>query len=265
MGTATRNHAPAHARVAPPSRDRYGYYRLGDGLKLLSVTTIIAKGVPKPALVPWAARQVAEAAMESLPKLLRARGAKARTEAITWLSNAAEQKRDNAADLGSAIHKQVEAIVLGTSAPTPTPEEAPFVAAFRRFLDEWQPRFEASEMVVAHPEHGWAGTLDWIATLPRLGEALVLGDNKTGKGVYAEAALQLAAYRRATTAFVRDGVEVAMPDTGGAVVLHLRPDGYRLIPVQTGDDVYTAFLHAAATARWAAGDAKTVLGEPLHT
>ncbi|GLW91817.1 hypothetical protein [Actinokineospora globicatena] len=251
-----------------PSRNRLGYYNTPHG-RFLSVTTILEHGVPKPALPHWAAREVAQCAVDNLPRLARVRGRSAREEAFTWLRNAAETKKKDAAALGGAVHNAIEAIVLGEPAQEPTEEEAPFVDAFHRFVAEHRPVWEATELVVAHPEDGWAGTADWWAVLPRIGRVVVLGDNKTGKGVYDDAGLQMSAYRRATVGWLRDGTEVEPPRADQAVVLHLRPDkypdtGYRLYPMDTGDDVYAAFRHAQGVAHYKKTVAKSVVGDPIE-
>lgn len=258
------------APVLPPVRNRLGYYTLPDGQKCLSVTNIIDHGVPKPALQHWAAREVAACAMESLPRLVRVRGAAARETERDWLSRAAERKRDTAADLGGAVHDAVEATILGQPWPAPTDEQAPFLDAFANFVTDWAPEFEATELTVAHPEHGWAGKGDAWMTLPALGAAVLLGDWKTGKGIYGEVGLQLAAYRRATVAWLRDGTEVVPPATSRAVAVHLRPDkypttgGYAIYPIDTGDAVYESFRAAHAVALgWVKTQAKKVVGEPL--
>lgn len=257
-----------------PKRNRLGYYNTPYG-RFLSVTTILDKGVPKPALPFWAAREVAQCAIDNIPMLARVRGEAARVEAFDWLKGAADRKRDEAGDLGTAIHAAINANILGAPSPEPTDDQAPFMAAFDRFVTDWQPEWEATELVVAHPEDGWAGTCDWWAwlNLPDLGRTLVCGDTKSGKpdkkrkkGTYPEAALQLSAYRRAKVAWLRDGTEVEPPHADHAVVLHLRPDyypgkGYALLPIDTSDAVYSWFRHAQGVAAGEKNLAKDVIGQ----
>lgn len=243
--TTLEQPATGHA----PIRDDKGYYHLPDGSRLLSVTNI-NDAIAKPGLVHWAAIEVAKCAIERIPFLSRLRGEEAREAAYQWLRRAAERKRDEAADLGSALHDVYEARVLGTPLPTPDEVQAPFFDAFSRFLDEHQPVFHAAEMVVANPAERYAGKLDAVLQLPRLGPALVCTDWKTGKKAYDEAALQCAAYRRATVAWLKDGTEVEPIPTERAVVVHIRPDvhektgGYRLYKLDTSDQVFESFLAA---------------------
>lgn len=253
-----------------PMRDDDGYYHMPDGRKLISVTNAIGDGVPKPNLVHWAAWEVARCAMDYLPRLLRARGEDARKRTCSWLQKAAERKRDDAADLGSSIHDAVDATILGAPWPQPTPEQQPYLDAFARFCDRWQPEFEASEMVVANLTDGYAGKGDvwmWLV-LPEYGRVLVIGDWKSGKNVYPECGMQLAAYNRAEIAWLRDGTQITPPRAEHAVVIHLRPDkypqtgGYRIRPVDITDETYAAFLCARATAEdWVRGRSTTVLGK----
>lgn len=238
------------ATAAAPMRNDEGYYVLDDGTHLMSVTTIIEHGIPKPGLVHWAAIEVARCAIEHIPQLTRLRGQTARDNYYEWLRRAAERKRDDAADLGTLLHDVYEARVLGAPTPRPTAEQRPFIAAFDRFLDDHQPVFQAAEMVVGHRGDRWAGKLDAAGVLPRLGLQPQLIDWKTGRKVYDEAALQLSAYRRARCGWLRDGTEIEPPTTDGAVVVHVRPDvhekhgGYRIYRADTSDDVYASFLAA---------------------
>jgi hypothetical protein len=182
--------APRTKKLEPPRRGRDGFYTLGSGEKLLSVTNIIKFGVPLD-LTGWTAWEVASLAVESVPRLSRVRGASARRDAVNWLKGAADRKRDTAGDLGTAIHDAIENHILGQPAPEPTDEQKPFMDAFARFLENERPEFEATEMVLAHPEDGWAGKADVWMTLPNIGSAMLLGDWKSGSGVYSSAALQL--------------------------------------------------------------------------
>lgn len=260
---------PGDKLEAAPERVR-GYYTTPYG-RFMSVTTIIDNGVAKPGLPYWYASETARRAIDSIPRLSRLRGQVARDEALTWLKGAANEKKDAAANLGSWVHRAAEAHVLGSPFEEPSEEQAPFLAALLRFLNDHDPQFEAAELTVAHPGDEWAGTTDAYWRLPRTpyGHALVLGDYKTGKNVHPEAALQLAAYQRAKVGWLRDGQEITPPKVDAAVVVHIRPDkypdtGYRVIPVHTTYAVYQAFLGIRNIAvGWTKGVAKTALGEPL--
>ncbi|MEU6781449.1 hypothetical protein ABZ912_19775 [Nonomuraea angiospora] len=267
------------ARIPKPAR---GWYTCPEtGTKLRRVTTILEKGVPKPALPYWSANITAESAMENLPTLVRAsrRPADAQ-EAYDWLRRAHTRKKDERADIGSAVHRIIEAHVLGTPMPEELlddPEMRPYLENFLRFVAEYEVAFEASEMVVGSYEHCYAGTLDFILRSPHIHDGrLSLGDTKTGgeldlrlsdgtlKGVYPEAGMQMSAYRHAEVCWLRDGTRLPMPETHDeGVVLHLRPEGYRVYPVKCGPDVFAKFLHAAQVAAWSTEVARTVVGAAL--
>ena len=166
-----------------------------------------------------------------------------------FVSNAHKRTRDAAADAGTEAHKAIERHILGE----PVGELGELAqASFENFLEfekQLEPRWEASELTVFNPTAKYAGTLDFIAEIPALGEGLTLGDIKTGKGVYLEVALQLAAYRFAefaTTAHNNEKVD--MPKTERAVVLHLRPDSWELVPVQADTEAFQMFLHVSIVA-----------------
>lgn len=257
-----------------PRRSKAGYYRCHvTGAMLRSVTTILSLGSPKPALVHWAGNLVAETAMEHLPYLVKA-SRRNSVEAYDWLRRAHTRKKDERADLGSAVHSLIEAHVLGTPVPEDVkndPELRPFLEHFHRFVSDFEVTFEASEMVVANYSDAYAGTLDFLLRSPYIADgALLMGDTKTGgeldvKGVYPEAGVQMSAYANAEFGWMRDGSRVPFPgdvhDVG--VVLHLRPEGYRLVPVRCGADVFAAFKHIRHVADFNSDLSPHVVGEAL--
>ncbi|MFI5525030.1 hypothetical protein [Streptomyces platensis] len=272
--------APTGAdRIPRPSQGWYRDKVTGD--KLRRVTTILSQGSTKgDVLALWAANLVAETAFTNLPALVAASlRPERRAEMYDWLRRAPLRKKDERADIGSAVHRIIEAHVLGQPIPADLvndPEMAPYLRHFLRFVKEWHVEFEASEMVVGNRTAGYAGTLDYLLRSPLIAAefdipegTVLMGDTKTGgeldvKGVYPEAALQMAAYRRAEVAWLRDGSTVPMPATHSTgVVLHLRPEGYRLIPVECGDDVYAAFRIVQQAADWVSGRSKTVVRPAL--
>jgi hypothetical protein len=265
-------------RIPKPSQ---GWYRVpGTDIKLRRVTTILSQGFPKPQLVFWAANLTAADAFATLPKLVAASLNPAEKEAAyDWLRKGHIRKKDERADIGGAVHDVIEAKVLGTPIPESflsDEEIAPFVDNFLRFVTEWEIEFEASEMVVGNITDGWAGTLDYLfrsAPIAHLlnvpPQTMFVGDTKTGgeldeKGVYPEAGAQMSAYRRAEVCWLRDGTQLPMPkvhDVG--IVLHLRPEGYRPMPLKCGDDVYAVFRHVQAVAEFQRVLSKSVVGEAL--
>lgn len=295
-----------------PARQGNGYYAdHTSGDRLRSVTTILSGGVPKPALPFWAARVATECAIDSLPALVAASMYPDRlAELARWIKAAHTRAKDERAEVGSAVHTIIESRLLGTPPPASIevngqewalegPELAPYIANFRRFEDEWKPEWTASEMVVANPTHGYAGTLDYtLRSTGLIGDMLraagyvvptdvdLMGDTKTGgdwivpedgseprpkilssghvHGVYPEAGLQMSAYRRAEVCWLRDGSRVPMPATAEVgIVLHLRPEGYRIYPARCGDTEYAYFRHAQMVDEWSSRVASAKAKDPV--
>lgn len=224
-----------------------------------SVTTIIGGGVPKPALKPWGEKLVATTAVDKLNQW----ETMDRDDAIDWLKRSPFRETDRAAVQGSHIHDWAEKHVLGLPvAVEDAPEiQRPYLDGFLRFIAEWHPEYEMTEASVFSRRYRYAGTLDAIVTLDGIGRLLV--DYKTGKGVYGEVGLQLAAYRYAEFVGLPDGSEAPMPKVDGAAVLHLTPTGYRLIPVQADETAWRYFLYAQQVRLFCVDHASTVLGQPL--
>lgn len=282
-----------------PRRQSNGYYADHEtGDRLRSVTTILGGGIPKEALVFWAANTCVDAAIEALPRLVAASRSRERLEDLrVWLKRAHTRKKDERADVGTAVHSIVEAHILGESISQELRDDeeiAPYLDQFLLFVKEWDVTFTASEMVVANPEHLYAGTLDYMVRSPLIVASLreqgfevpdgvdLMGDTKTGgtlnkltsaghvHGVYPEAGLQMSAYRKGTICWLRNGDRVDMPPTAEVgIVLHLQADGYRIYPARCGEDIYKYFRYAQVIDEWtskvsSAKAARPVIGKALE-
>jgi hypothetical protein len=180
--------------------------------------------------------------------------------AVAWLKGIPDYQRDTSADIGTRVHRLVEQLARG-SEPDATPEEAPFVDAYRQFLADFQPRFLAVEEMVCSLRHGYAGTLDAIAVID--GETWVL-DTKTGSGIYAETSMQLAAYAGAE--FIgRPGIprRFRLPRVTRYGVIHVRPEGARLVEYHVDRDTFASFLDARRLWSWQQGAARTAVGDQV--
>lgn len=226
-----------------------------------SVTTIIGGGVPKPALINWAKKFTAEVAYDEFKTLAAMHDADDRDGAIDWLKGAAFRMRDRAADLGSIVHASCEAYALDKPIP-PWPVTAKArMEGFKAFLEDHEPDYHNVEASVFNRSENYAGTLDSICTIA--GRRYLL-DIKTGKGVYPETALQLAAYRYSEFIAGADGAEIPMPEVDGCAVLHLpEAGGYELIEVRADPDVFRAFLYVREVFKWQSETAKSVILGPL--
>lgn len=244
-----------------------------------SVTSIIKGGLPAPVLVPWGIRETGLGAITGRKVLAEMLAScqtpdtctKARLqedlcpdcfETLRWLKDRPYAQRDRAAELGTYVHDAAEAYALGKPYPRwPLPVQ-PRMDAFVRFLADYQPVYEMTEASVFNRTEKYAGTLDAIATI---GGRRLLLDTKTGKGVYPEVALQLAAYRHAEFIGLPDGSEAPMPQVDGAAALHLpEVGGYELIEVRADAEVFTAFLYVRETFRFAEETSKTVILGPYN-
>jgi hypothetical protein len=226
--------------------------------KYWSVTTIIGGGLPKPALINWAKKYTAEYAYDNLKILAEMQEAGDRDGAVDWLKNASFRDRDRKAELGSEVHQAIEAYMLGKPFPKWSKEAAPRMEQFELFLAEHEPTYLAAEAPIFNRTQKYAGTLDAIVHLPKLAQ-IHLQDVKTGKGVYPDAALQLAAYRFAEFIGQADGDEVPMSKVDGCSILHLTDDKWDLIPVKADEEVFNFFLYVREVYRWSLETSKGVL------
>ena len=243
------------------TRDDAHVYGWNDGRTVRwpipSVTSIIRVVDRSGPLVGWAKRVTAEAALDWRADLDNWVTQFGRDAAKSMLTAKATAERDAAAGLGSRVHALADDVAHGRPV-TISDQELPYLRAYQRFLDERRPRFLHSERMVCNLAADYAGTCDWFAEID--GE-LFIGDNKTGKGVYAETALQLSAYANAE--FIGQGGDpkrYRVPRTTKAAALHLKPDGtYNLIEFGIDGETFAAFLAARTIYGWLNGQAKEVM------
>lgn len=199
--------------------------------------------------------------------------------ALRWIKGAADRHRDAAAERGTAVHAEAEQLVLvhareasrlylDHDAIAPWPEGlTSYQDAFTRWVDDFAPEFLAAEATVFNRPQAYGGTLDAICRihLPDGSSLVVIIDYKTGKAVYDEVALQLAAYARAEFIGATDGVtELPMVAPEAGAVLHLRADGtYQFRLVRIDDPIFAAFCYAREVYRWLNETAKTALLQDL--
>ena len=96
---------------------------------------------------------------------------------------------------------------------------------------------------------GYGGTFDLLCY--DADGKTVLADLKTGKGVYREAALQLAAYGAAELVSPMGSQDVyPMPVPDRHVVIHVTREGVREIEVAVGSSEFTAWWACLDLYRW---------------
>lgn len=139
-------------------------------------------------------------------------------------------KRDEAGNRGTEVHKLAQRLAEGEEITVPE-ELVGHVDAYLKFRDDWEPYDEQVEFVVVNRTASYMGTGDLLCRLARAPElGLCLIDLKTSKGVYDETGLQLAGYRYGESIVDEDGNEQPMPEVDSTLCLHVRSDGYDLIP-----------------------------------
>lgn len=175
-----------------PKEDGIRYYEK-DGEKYPSVTSILGL-LDKKALVPWAAKCVAEytaARIEHNVIYTKHDIVKHLTEC----RNAWIWESDKATSIGTRVHDMVEGVVnpvvMCTQQVTCTEDENCMCAFY-----EWM---REHDVVIVETEsevygNGYAGRLDIIAYIDGV---LTLVDIKTSKSIYREYRLQVAAYAKA--------------------------------------------------------------------
>lgn len=209
------------------------------GRKNPGVTSVLNM-LPKEFLKFWAAKLVAEEAVAD-PGLLVNMVLRDPAAAVDHLKNAPNRFTRRSADVGTDAHDLFERIAKGEDIGRVHPDLKPYVEHFREFLTVFEPEFIFLEETVWSDTHGYAGSFDVLMVLH--GEAAgplrhktVFGDWKTTRsGVHEEVALQLSGYRFADYIVRSDGSRVPLPKTDGAVVLLVRPEGWKLVPVETGE------------------------------
>lgn len=261
----------------------HSYYL--DGEKALGVTTIL-NALPKPALVGWAAREIADFTMngitrddhhyyadELIDEIHRVNSRRSRPEKMTGkfprtgLTNVLKgvhwDTRDAAALKGTKIHELAAALADGQEVEV-ADEHKGHVESYLRFLDEWQPTDAAVELVVINRRRGYMGTADMLCRIEHRDLGRVLLDVKTSKsGIFPETGLQVVAYGNAETYLDENGEEVPMPEIDTYAALWVRADGYDLKPLHVTEDDFRVFLYVAEVARWIDGNGG-VVGESLE-
>ena len=239
-------------RFRPPIRRKdtakSHHYVDADGRRVPGVTTIVGSGVPKPALINWAANTTADYAINRWDELERLPPA----QRLARLKAARYEEKDAAAKRGTDVHAFAERVIAGEAVQVPE-ELAGHVEAYARFLVEFDVQPVHVEFSVASYRYGYAGTADLIADVkvPRIGTQRLLLDLKTNRsGIYGETALQLAAYRYADVLLPRAGGEQPMPEVDDCAAIHVRGDGYSLVPVTAGPEQHRQFLYAQQVAEF---------------
>jgi len=244
------------------------------GAKVPGVTSII-NALDKPFLSPWAAKMVAEFAVENwntVQGLIQADPA----AAVDLLKAAPRRYTQARAELGSKAHDLFERMLRGESPRYVEHDLIPYRDHFAEFLDTVRPELVAAEEVVWSDRFQYAGSFDallrvWLApdrtpTPDRSGTPhLIIVDWKTSKEVYPTVSLQLSAYAYADRLISADGTSRDMPRVDGGAVLHVTAERWSLVPVRVDAEMHQVFLALREALEWQREESRAVLGSPLAT
>lgn len=235
------------------------YYKDAAGQRVPGVTTTINDGVPKPALINWAGDTTAEYAVDHWEEL----GDMPPAARLKRLKRARYEDVDKAKNRGTEVHRAAEKLLAGQ--PAQVPEEiAGHVEAYARFLDEFKVEPIHVEFSCVSYRWGYAGTADLCAyaQVPERGRMSLLMDLKTSRsGIFGETALQLAGYRYADK-WIIDGEEIDPVEVDHCAGIHVRSDGYNLIPIEAGEQEHKDFLYAQRVGQFAARS-RDLIGPPI--
>jgi hypothetical protein len=245
---------PATRRI---NRGR-GHSYLLDGDTADGVTSIVGEGVPKKALIDWAARITAGYAVDHWDELAQLGLA----ERLRRLEKARWADRDSAGVRGTAVHALAHRLAAGEEVDVPDPLVG-HVDAYLQFVKEWQPEELLVEAVVANRQWRYMGTLDLVARLAD-GKTWLLDWKTSASGVWPESALQLAGYANCDFHLGPQGEELPLPPIDAAGCVWLRADGYDLVPVDISEQTFRVFLYAQQLARFVHEPRETHVGEALQ-
>jgi hypothetical protein len=168
-----------------------------NGERKEGVTTYL-KAINKPALIPWAVKKTIEHVRVHLDDLSTGKITidKFNTNEILYsASKAADQARDKAAEIGTAIHLWVEQHIKRQRPEMPDdPVILNGVNAFLKWKDEHKVKLLTSEKIIYSKKYDYSGIIDVIAEIE--GKPYIV-DIKTSNGIYDEMKLQVAAYMHA--------------------------------------------------------------------
>lgn len=240
---------PRNAYTDPESGLRF--YRW-QGRDLVSVTTARRMaGIPHK-LHEWTVGQVIDHALDHLGEYAKRVKDPAQVKVIGHeLRVAGTAERDIAAELGTAVH---DAAAEGRSLAEVRPDVAPRLRQYLDWLTVSRAEILGAEFQVWNLTAGYAGTVDLLVRFPD-GSVWVV-DLKTGKGVYADHALQLMAYCRAEFVGADDVVDEAMTEllhaARGMAILHLADNHWDFRAVRADQPTWDAYRGLLLFSTWAA-------------
>lgn len=192
-------------------RHRYTW----EGQEIKSVTKVLSV-INKPALVSWSSNMAIDYCAEQIQPGVSYDELQL---AAVWQKGrkAHWEKKVNAGDLGTFLHKWVEKYINGENPGMPVnPELQESVLKFLIWVKKHKVKFILSEQVIFSKKYLYCGTTDFICVVDG---KLYIGDLKTSNGVYPEMLMQTAAYRNAR------GEEFPEENYEGQLIVRIGKDG----------------------------------------
>jgi hypothetical protein len=233
-----------------------------DGHKVPGVTSIVGM-LPKGFLKFWAAKSVAEAAVDCLPEVVGLALKAGKASAVDYLKRAPDRDTAQAAENGTAAHDIFETLAKGEDPGRVHPDLQPYADHFREFLSVVKPTIVHTEQTVWSQTHDYAGSFDAFGIIDDL--PVWLDWKTTRSGVHEEVAVQLSAYANAEFIIAADGTKTDMPKGDAGAVLHVRPEGWKLVPVNIGPAVFDVFLALRRVFTWDHEGKRSVLGPAAYS
>jgi hypothetical protein len=239
------------------------------GDRVPGVTSITDGGLPKKALINWSANSTAEYAVDHWEELTELTP----SVRLKTLQGARYAVKDAAANKGTRVHNLAEKLVQGERVTVPE-DIAGHVASYVRFLDEFDVHPVLVERTVYSPTHNYCGTLDLIADLldpddpepdpeQRARKRWLLDIKTNRSGIFGETSLQLAGYRYADVWIDEETSEQHdMPEVELCGAIHVRADGYSLIPLEVTPLQHRQLLYVQQVGMFDA-TSRELVGEPI--
>lgn len=254
------------AKFVPPVRRvetaKGHYYKDGNGQRIPGVTTILSEGVPKPALINWAANATAEYAVDNWDELAELQP----SARLKTLQGSRYAVSDKAKKRGTEVHRYAEKLIKGEKVTGIPDELRGHVEAYVWFLDKFEVDPVLVEATIVNYRYGYSGTLDIVADLTDTdGERKrMLLDAKTNeKGIFGETPLQLAGYRYAEFYLDELGNERPMIEVDACGAVLINSAGAELIPCVAGPEQMKSFRIAAAM-RDIVNHGRDLVGAPVE-
>lgn len=226
--------------------------------------------MPKPGLTKWAAKMAALFVVDNIDAV-QSLTKRDRDAAYELIKEAPWRKSGKAADKGTDVHHYAEKVaraVMEGAKPKGAipPGMKPFLVQYVKFLQEFDVEPVMLETAVWNDDPEYIGRFDMLCRLRTISDDLVLVDTKSGEsGIWESTALQQTAYAYAKNYYDEDTETLKpMPEVVDAYGLWLRPEGFALQPLSTGEEEWEQFKRLHASYMWKLHRGKKVVGRAIN-